>query len=297
MNKNNTEKIPEELFKKVKKIELHTRKLVNAMSSGGYTSVFRGQGMEFEEVREYNAGDDYRKIDWNVTARHNTPYVKRHREERELNVMLLLDVSGSLNFGSSFQTKRNVMVETAALLAFTSLFNQDKIGSIFFTDRIEQYCYPSKSKNAILRMIRDILFFKPTGKGTDINLALDYAISNMKHHGIIFLFSDFLSDIDSSKLFIASRKHDIIPVIIEDDFELPGKNIGLIDMIDNETGRKILVDTGSKAYKAFLDKRLHRKEMFLDELVKYNIEPIHINTAESAEKPILTYFHKRKRRH
>lgn len=297
MNKNNTEKIPEELFKKVKKIELHTRKLVNAMSSGGYTSVFRGQGMEFEEVREYNAGDDYRKIDWNVTARHNTPYVKRHREERELNVMLLLDVSGSLNFGSSFQTKRSIMVETAALLAFTSLFNQDKIGSIFFTDRIEQYCYPSKSKNAILRMIRDILFFKPTGKGTDINLALDYAISNMKHHGIIFLFSDFLSDIDSSKLFIASRKHDIIPVIIEDDFELPGKNIGLIDMIDNETGRKILVDTGSKAYKAFLDKRLRRKEMFLDELVKYNIEPIHINTAESAEKPILTYFHKRKRRH
>jgi uncharacterized protein (DUF58 family) len=211
--------------------------------------------------------------------------------------MLLLDVSGSLSFGSAFQTKRNVLVETAALLAFTSLFNQDKIGSIFFTDRIEQYCYPSKSKNAILRMIRDILFFKPQGKGTDINLALDYAISNMKHRGIIFVFSDFLSDIDSSKLFVASRKHDIIPIIIEDDFELPGKNIGLVDMIDNETGRKMLVDTGSKAYKEFLDERQQRKEAFLNELTKYHIEPIRINTNESAEKPILTYFHKRKRRH
>ncbi|MCH5150773.1 MAG: DUF58 domain-containing protein [Spirochaetales bacterium] len=297
MNTDKTEKIPEELFKKVRKIELHTKKLVNAMSSGGYTSVFRGQGMEFEEVREYSPGDDYRKIDWNVTARHNTPYVKRHREERELTVMLLLDVSGSLNFGSSFQTKRSVLVETAALLAFTSLFNQDKIGSIFFTDRIEQFCYPSKSKNAILRMIRDILFFKPEGKETNINLALDYAVSNMKHRGIIFILSDFLCDIDSSKLFIASRKHDIIPIIIEDNFEFPGKNVGLIDMIDNETGRKMLVDTGSREYKKFLNEQQQRKETFLNELKKYRVEPICINTTESAEKPILTYFHKRKQRH
>lgn len=295
---NNSEKIPEELFKKVRKIELQTKSLVNDISSGGYTSVFRGQGMEFEEVREYFPGDDYRRIDWNVTARHTTPYVKQHKEERELNVMMLLDLSGSLHFGSTQLSKRDILVETSALLAFTSLFNQDKIGAIFFTDQIEQYIYPSKNKNTILRLIRDILFYPPKGRGTNINLALDYALSNMKRKGIIFIFSDFLSPVDSSKLFIASKRHDIIPIVINDEFENreQTKGLGLIDMIDNETGKKILIDTNSKSYLAYIQERKKKKEGLLELFKKYRIDPILIGTSDISEKVILSYFHKRKKR-
>ena len=290
---NDNQKIPKELFKKIKKIEIRTKLLVTEAMTGGYNSIFRGYGMEFQEVREYYPGDDYRIIDWNVTAKHSIPYVKQFREERQLNVMLLIDSSGSLEYGSADSTKSEKLVETAAVLSFMALNNQDKIGAIFFTKEIEKIILPSKTKNSILRLIREILFLKPKNKGTNINIAIDYAINIMKRKGIIFILSDFYSKINYKKIFIASKKHDIIPVIFTDDFEETPINVGLVDMIDNETGELILVDTSSKCYKNTIKNRKKTKEDFFKELKKINIEPLIINTKEEIEKSIIHYFKKR----
>jgi len=292
----NAQKIPKELLKKIKRIEIRSKILVNDTMSGGYNSVFRGYGMEFEEVREYFPGDDYRRIDWNVTARHDKPFVKRFKEERQMIVMLLIDISGSLEYGSSDSTKAEKLAETASILAFTALSNQDKIGAVFFTDQIEKTIVPSKNKNTILRLIREILFLKPKNKGTDINNALDFAIENMKRRSVIFVLSDFYSWVDFKKLYIARKKHDIIPVIFSDDFEEYPVDVGLVDMVDNETGRMVLVDTGSLDYKRFIDGRRRDKEDFLYELKKLNIEPLVINTKADVEKPIVKYFEKRKKK-
>ena len=293
MISNNNEKIPPELLKKIKRIEIRSRVLVNEAISGGYNSVFRGYGMEFQEVREYFPGDDYRRIDWNVTARHSVPYVKRFKEERQMNVLLLIDSSGSLEYGSTDSTKSEKLAETSAVLAFTALSNQDKIGAVFFTSEIEKIILPSKNKNTILRLIREILFLKPVSKGTNINNAIDYAIETMKRRGVIFILSDFYADINYKKIFIASKKHDIIPVVFTDDFEEMPVNIGLVDMIDNETGKLILVDTSSPSYKRSIEKRKKQKEIFFNELKKLKIEPMIINTKEEIEKPIIQYFEKR----
>ncbi len=292
-NYNDNKKIPQELFKKIKKIEIRSRLLVTEAMTGGYNSIFRGYGMEFQEVREYFPGDDYRAIDWNVTARHSIPYVKRFREERQLNVMLLIDSSGSLEFGSTDSTKSDKLAETAAVLAFTALNNQDKIGAIFFTKEIEKVIHPSKNKNSILRLIREILFLKPNNKGTNINNAIDYAINTMKRKGIIFILSDFYSEINYKKIFIASKKHDIIPVVFTDSFEETPINVGLVDMIDNETGELILIDTSSKHYKKSIKERKEYKELFFKKLKKINIEPLIIDTKEDIEKSIIKYFEKR----
>lgn len=294
-NKNNEDnkKIPLELFKKIRRIEICSRVLVTEAISGGYNSIFRGYGMEFQEVREYYPGDDYRTIDWNVTARHSIPYVKRYREERQMNVMLLIDSSGSLEYGSTNSTKSEKLAETAAVLSFTALKNQDKIGAIFFTKEIEKVIIPSKNKNSILRLIREILFLKPENKGTDINIAIDYAINTMKRKGVIFILSDFYSDINFNKFFIASKKHDIIPVVFLDIFEETPINIGLVDMIDNETGELILIDTSSKYYKKSIEKRKKAKDLFFKELKKINIEPLIINTNDEIEKSIIQYFKNR----
>lgn len=291
--KDNNEKIPPALLKKIKRIEIRSKVLVNEAMSGGYNSVFRGYGMEFQEVREYFPGDDFRTIDWNVTARHSKPYVKIFREERQMNVLLLIDSSGSLNYGSSSSTKSEKLAETAAVLSFTALSNQDKIGAVFFTNEVEKIILPSKNKNTILRLIRDILFLKPKGKGTNINTAIDFAIETMKRRGVIFILSDFFSDIDYKKIFIASKKHDIIPVVFTDDFEDIPINVGLVDMIDNETGELILVDTSSKSYKRSIEQRNEKKENFFKEIKKYNIDPLIINTNDDIEKPIIRYFEKR----
>jgi uncharacterized protein (DUF58 family) len=291
-----SEKIPKELLKKIKKIEIRSRVIVTEAMSGSYNSVFRGYGMEFEEVREYFPGDDYRRIDWNVTARHNTPYIKRFKEERQMNVMLLIDMSGSLEYGSTDSTKGEKLAETASIIAFTALANQDKIGAIFFTDEVEQVIIPSKNKNTILRLIREILFLKPKHKGTDINSAIDYAIENMKRRSVIFIMSDFYSQIDLKKLFIARKKHDIIPVIFSDDFEEMPVDVGLVDMVDNETGELVLIDTSSSSYKESIEKRRKEKEEFFKNLKKINIEPLVINTIQDVEKPIIEYFTKRQKK-
>lgn len=290
------EKIPFELLKKVKKIEIKSRLLINEALSGGYNSIFKGYGMEFEEVREYTRGDDFRRIDWNVTARHNNLYVKTFKEERQLNVLLLIDSSGSLEYGSKDTTKEEKLTETASLIALIAMANQDKIGAIFFTNEIEKFIKPAKGKNTILRLIREILFLKCKNKGTNLNLALDYALQNMKRRGVIFILSDFYTDIDYKKFFIASRKHDIIPVIFSDDFEEIAINVGLVDMIDNETGKIVFVDTSSKQYIDFIEKRKEQKNKFLYELKKLNIEPLIIKTDIDIENPIRQYFEKRKKK-
>jgi uncharacterized protein (DUF58 family) len=290
---NDKQKIPKKLFKKIKKIEIRTKHLVTEAMTGSYNSIFRGYGMEFQEVREYTPGDDYRIIDWNVTAKHSIPYVKQFREERQLNVMLLIDASGSLEYGSSDSTKSEKLIETAAVLAFMALTNQDKIGAIFFTKEIEKIILPSKTKNSILRLIREILFIKPKNKGTNINIAIDYAINTMKRKGIIFILSDFISEINYKKIYIASKKHDIIPVVFTDNFEEKAINIGLVDMIDNETGELVLVDTASKFYKNSIKMRKNKKDNFFNSLKKLNIEPLIINTDKDVEKSIISYFEKR----
>ncbi len=287
------EKIPLELLKKIKKIEIRSRLVVNEAMSGGYNSVFRGYGMEFQEVREYSIGDDFRRIDWNVTARHNNLYIKTFKEERQLNVMLLLDISGSLGFGSKSSTKHDKMVETSAILALTAMDNQDKIGAVFFTDKVEKVIIPTKNKNTILRLLREILFIKPQSNGTDINNAIDFAVENMKRRGVIFILSDFLAEVSFKKIFIASKKHDIIPVVLTDEFEEYPINLGLVDMVDNESGELMLVDTSSESYKKFVEERKARKAKFFLELKKLNIEPLIIDTGADVELPIMRYFEKR----
>ncbi|HNZ26443.1 MAG TPA: DUF58 domain-containing protein [Spirochaetota bacterium] len=290
------EKIPLELLKKIKKIEIRSRLVVNEAMSGGYNSVFRGYGMEFQEVREYSIGDDFRRIDWNVTARHNNLYIKTFKEERQLNVMLLLDISGSLGFGSKSSTKHDKMVETSAILALTAMDNQDKIGAVFFTDKVEKVIIPTKNKNTILRLLREILFIKPQSNGTDINNAIDFAVENMKRRGVIFILSDFLAEVSFKKIFIASKKHDIIPVVLTDEFEEYPINLGLVDMVDNESGELMLVDTSSESYKKFVEERKARKAKFFLELKKLNIEPLIIDTGADVELPIMRYFEKRRKK-
>ncbi|HOJ64392.1 MAG TPA: DUF58 domain-containing protein [Spirochaetota bacterium] len=290
------EKIPSELLKKIKRIEIRSRVLVTEAISGGYNSVFRGYGMEFQEVREYTRGDDFRRIDWNVTARHNNLYVKTFKEERQLTVMLLIDSSGSLEYGSKNSTKGEKLTETASVIALTAMANQDKIGALFFTSEIEKFIKPAKNKNTILRLIREILYLKSKNRGTNLNLAMDYAMKNMKRRGIIFILSDFYTDIDYKKIFIASRKHDIIPVIFSDEFEEIPVNIGLVEMIDNETGEIMLVDTSSVEYRESLEERKKKREQFFNELKKLNIEPLLIKTDVDIEKPLIRYFEKRKKK-
>lgn len=283
-----------ELFKKIKKIEIRSRIMANESLAGGYSSVFRGYGMEFQEVREYVQGDDFRRIDWNVTARHNNLFVKTFIEERQLNVMLLVDVSGSMAYGSVNATKKSRMIETAATVAMTALSNQDKIGAVFFTDQVEEYISPSKNKNTTLRLIRDLINIEPQHTGTNINTAIDYAVKNMKRRGVIFILSDYFGDIDYKKLYIAAHKHDIIPVMIGDDAEMYPMNVGLVDMVDNETGAMRLVDTGASSYIDFVSRRRAKLDEFNNELKKLNIEPLIISTKEEIDKPLLRYFEKRR---
>lgn len=294
--KKKEEKIPKELLKRIRKIEIKSRVLVTEAMSGGYNSIFRGYGMEFQEVREYFPGDDYRRIDWNVTSRHTKPYVKVFKEERQLNVMLLVDISGSLEYGSTESTKHEKLTETAAVISMTALSNQDKIGAVFFTDKVEKKIVPSKNRNTILRLLREVIFLKPTGKGTNINAALDYAHETMHRRGIIFILSDFYAPVDSKRLFIASKKHDIIPIVFSDTFEQVPVNVGLVDMIDNETGEMRLVDTNSVFYKRSIVERETKREKLFADFRKLGLDPLIISTTDDIERVILRYFDRRRKK-
>ena len=284
-----------ELIKKVRKIEIKTRGLSSNIFAGQYHSAFKGRGMAFSEVREYQYGDDVRDIDWNVTARFNKPYVKVFEEERELTVMLLVDMSGSLDFGTSGMSKKDMVAEIAATLAFAAIQNNDKIGAIFFTDRIEKFIPPQKGRKHILYIIREVLGFKPESQQTDLTVALQYLTNAIKKRCTTFVLSDFIEERDfKNALTIANRKHDVVAIQVYDKRveELP--DVGLMKMVDPETGVDVYVDSSSRRVRA-----LHRKwwvesqVRLRDTFSKSGVDSISVRTDQDYVKSLMNLFAKR----
>ncbi|MFQ5600071.1 MAG: DUF58 domain-containing protein, partial [Candidatus Krumholzibacteriia bacterium] len=239
--------IPAEVLQKVQRLEIQMKHLVNDIFSGEYHSVFKGRGMEFAEVREYTPGDDIRSIDWNVTARLGSPYVKKYVEERELTVMLAVDLSASGFFGSGTLLKRELATEVCSILAFSAVRNNDKVGCVLFTDDVELFVPPQKGRQHALRVIRDLLYFEPEGRGTDMGTALQFLAQVLKRKAVVFLVSDFLDPGFETPLSVVSRRHDVVPITITDAREEELPDVDLVELVDAETGERMLVDTGSAA--------------------------------------------------
>lgn len=283
-----------ELLKRVRKIEIKTRGLSNQIFSGQYHSAFKGRGMAFSEVRGYQMGDDIRTIDWNVTARTGDPYVKVFEEERELTVMLLVDVSGSGDFGSKVMLKRQLMTEICAVLSFSAIQNNDKVGIIFFSDRIEKFIPPKKGKSHILRIIRELIDFTPEHKGTDLSEALRYLTNVVKKRSIAFLLTDFMDSDYSDALKLANKKHDLVAIRVYDQLEQEVPNVGLLPMTDTETGEMIWVDTSKKESRTKLKAAALKFEAELkDTLLKSGVDMAEIRTDHSYIKPLLNLFKRR----
>ena len=286
-----------ELIKRVRRIEIKTRSLSNNVFAGEYHSAFKGRGMSFAEVREYQVGDDVRDIDWNVTARTNRPHIKVYEEERELTVMMLVDVSGSLKFGSEMRTQRELVTEIAATVAFSALQNNDKVGMILFSNKIEKYIPPKKGRKHILYIIRELLDFEPTGQTTDIRVGLEFLMQVQRRHCIGFLLSDFIDAPEfEQQLSIAHHKHDLVAVKVYDQRmkELP--NVGLMKVQDAETGASVFVDTSSKAV------REHHSIWWNNEVEKLDVafrrckvDYVSVGTAEDYVKPLQLLFKSRHR--
>ena len=283
-----------DLLKKVRKIEIKTRKLSSNIFGGEYQSTFKGRGMTFSEVRSYQYGDDVRTIDWNVTARYNEPFVKVFEEERELTLMLLVDISGSEQFGSTNELKKNIVTEISATLAFSALQNNDKVGLILFSDSIELYIPPSKGKTHVLRIIRELIEFKPSSKKTNLSEALKFLVDVTKKKSIVFILSDFISDQYEKNLKIAANKHDLTGIRVYDKLETEIPNLGIVPMYDQETGQVTMVDTSSKktreSYKSF---NFLSKKRFSDLFFKNGAGTINCSTDESYVKKLLNYFKNR----
>ena len=285
------------LLKKVRKIEIKTKGLSNHIFAGEYHTAFKGKGMAFSEVREYQPGDDVRSIDWNVTARYNSPFVKVFEEEREMTVMLMIDVSASGNFGTQEQFKRELATELAAILAFSAINNNDKVGVIFFTDKVEQFIPPKKGKSHILRIIREVLAFEPTGKGTDIASALEYFSAVIKKRSICFILSDFMSKEFDMPLKIASKKHDLVALRIHDTREDTLPNVGLVPMQDAETEQMLYVDTSSKKVRDnFAKNRANATEKLRKLFPASGVDLIDITTGTDYVKPLINFFKTRGKR-
>ena len=286
-----------EILRQVKLLELRTRGLVNSLFTGEYRSVFKGQGMEFAEVREYQAGDEVRSIDWNVTARMQRPYVKRYIEERELTVMLAVDVSGSERFGTRRRFKSEVASELAAVLAMSAIRNNDRVGNLMFTDRIEHVVPPRKGRRHALRLIRDILAFEPVGRGTDIGAATEYLNKMLAHKAIIFLVSDFLGENVERPLKLLAQRHDVVAVTLEDPSERVLPDIGLVRLVDPETGQALDVDTSDPKVRSQFDTLVsgeaERRKHLLRRLA---IDEIPVNTEQGIMEPLLRFFRTRERR-
>ena len=284
-----------ELLKKVRKIEIKTRGLSQNIFAGEYHTAFKGRGMTFAEVREYQYGDDIRDIDWNVTARHNHPHVKVYEEERELTVMMLVDVSGSRNFGAVGEEKREMIAEVAATIAFSAIQNNDKIGVIFFSDKIEKFIPPKKGKKHILFIIRELLDFTPESRGTDISAALRYFTDALKKRCTTFLISDFIDTHDYYKaLSVASNKHDVIGIQIYDkrDAQLP--DVGFMRVADLETGADRWVNTSSKRVRQSFNKWWYERQLFMTEtLSRCHVDVASIATDEDYVKALMGLFKKR----
>ena len=284
-----------ELLKKVRQIEIKTRGLSNNIFAGQYHSAFKGKGMSFSEVREYQYGDDVRDIDWNVTARYNKPFVKVFEEERELTVMLLIDVSNSLDFGTVKQLKKDMVTEIAATLAFSAIQNNDKIGVIFFSDRIEKFIPPKKGRKHILYIIRELLDFKPESKRTDIKMAVEYLTNVIKKRCTTFMMSDFIDENDfRNALTIANRKHDIVAIQVYDRRMADLPNVGLMKVRDAETGHEQWIDTSSRALRnAHHDWWLQRQGVLNETFTKSNVDSVSIRTDQDYVKSLLNLFAKR----
>ena len=293
-----------DLLKQVKQIEIRTRGLVNEVFSGEYHSVFKGRGMEFSEVREYQIGDDIRTIDWNVTARFGHPYVKIFEEERELTVMLLVDMSGSLMFGTSDKTKQQIAAELSAILAFSALKNNDKVGLILFTDKVDKFIPPKKGKTHALRIIREVLSIdlpentESTRKQTNLREALEYFNHAIKKRAIAFVISDFLDFGYEKILRIVGKKHDLIGIIIKDKREIELADFGLIKFVDAETGEYRYIDTNDKDFEINFNETLKRIEEYRESIfVNSRLDSIEIQTGKSYVKPLVEFFRKRERRY
>jgi len=286
-----------EIFKKVRKIEIKTRGLSNQIFSGEYHSVFKGRGMAFSEVREYQYGDDIRNIDWNVTARYNHPYIKIFEEERELTVMLLIDVSGSNSFGTQSQLKQELITEIAAVISFSAIQNNDKVGVIFFSDKIEKFIPPQKGSSHILRIIRELIDFKADNKGTDLSEALRYLTNAIKKKSTAFLISDFMSEGFDKALQIANHKHDIIAIRVTDKRETTIPDVGLAKMKDAETGKTVWVDTSSRKVRNYFSQWTTKKRQELDILfARFGIDMVKVYTGDDYVKPLMNMFKKRESR-
>ena len=283
-----------ELLKKVRKIEIKTKRLSDHIFGGEYQSTFKGRGMAFSEVRQYQFGDDVRAIDWNVTARYNDTFIKVFEEERELTMMLIIDISGSNFFGSDSFFKNEYVTELAATLAFSATKNNDKVGLILFSDNVELYIPPKKGKSHVLRIIRELLEFKSESKKTDINIPLKFVSNILKNRSIAFIISDFISKDYSSSLKIFSSKHDVTGIRIYDKTEEIIPNLGVIDITDNETGVKLTVNTGSKnVRKKYSEYYNSKRNEFIDFFKKSGSGIIECNTHDDYQKKLLKYFKSR----
>jgi uncharacterized protein (DUF58 family) len=289
--------LTKELLKQVRQIEIKTKGLVNQVFSGEYHSVFKGRGMEFSEVREYQFGDDIRNIDWNVTARFGHPYIKIFEEERELTVILMVDLSGSLSFGTIDKTKQQVAAELSAILAFSAMKNNDKVGLILFTDKIEKFVPPRKGRTHVLRIISEVLSFEPSGKSTGLKQALEYMNNAIKKRSISFLLSDFIDEGFEKILRIVGRKHDLIGIVLKDEKEDNIPRIGIVKFMDAETGEQRYIDTSDKKFQKWYRLLIEEKKKKMKNLfITSRLDSIEIQTGQNYITPLVQFFRMRERR-
>ena len=289
--------IPKEILAQIRKIEIRSGKLVNEIFAGQYSSVFKGRGMEFSEVREYAPGDDVRAIDWNVTARYGKPFIKKFVEERELTVMLLVDASASQKFGTKDRFKSELTAEFASVIAFSAIKNNDRVGMIIFTDRVEKVIRPKKGRNHILRLIREALYFKPEGKGTDLTLAMQYLNELWQRKAVVFLLSDFEDKDFSQALRITGRKHDLIAVKFQDPGETAIPGAGMIELEDPETGKRLNIDSSDHFFMAqYLKRKAERSQALQKLFIQANVDSINITNGTSYIVPLIQFFKRREKR-
>jgi uncharacterized protein (DUF58 family) len=289
--------IPREVLQKVRRIEITTRSMVRDTFAGSYESIFKGRGMEFDEVREYQPGDDIRTIDWNVTARTGWLHVKKYVEERELTVLIVFDASGSFDFGTGARLKRELAAEVGAVLAFAAIRNNDKVGLLIFTDEIEIFIPPRKGRKHVLRIIREILHFRPRSRGTDIAFALEHAMRVVKRHSVMFLLSDFRDEGYGKALTVANRKHDVVAVTITDPKEMEIPPLGLIEVEDGETGERVFLDLSRRRFADQFRQAAADAAMTRDTaLAKAKVDEISLRTDEDYTGPLVRFFQERQRR-
>ncbi len=290
--------ISKEVLKKIRKLEIQTKGLVNTLFGGEYQSAFKGRGMAFSEVRAYNYGDDIRQIDWNVTARTGDPYIKIFEEEREQTLMLCVDISASGVFGSHLQRKMDVAIEISAVLAFSAIKNGDKVGLVLFSDVIEKVVPPKKGRTHVLRLIRELYTTEPKGVGTKIADALGYVNRLLDRRAIVVLVSDFQDENFEKQLRITNQKHDLVSIIISDPFEDELPDIGLVPFHDAESGREILIDTSNKSIrKEYKTRKKVRQKMLDDTFLKMKVDAVNVSTNKSYVRPLMNFFQRRMSRY